>query len=168
MGQALKQLQARLARLEGEAAVRRLMARYMDLCDVPRDSRALQAELAGLFAEDAVWEGLGARAGQSFGRHEGRAAVAAFVAGYLPPAEHFALNLHFLGSESIEVGEGGGTARGQWLMQQLSTYVDGRSELFGTRLNLDFRRVGEAWQIIHFRTRRLLAMPLGALAEGEA
>ena len=72
MGQALEQLQARLERLEGEAAVRRLMARYMDLCDVPRDSRALQAELAELFAEDAVWEGLGARAGQSFGRHEGR------------------------------------------------------------------------------------------------
>lgn len=168
MSQALEQLQARLARLEGEAAVRRLMARYMDLCDVPRDSLALQSELAELFSEDAVWEGLGARAEQSFGRHQGRETVAAFVAGYLPPAEHFALNLHFIGSESIEVGEGGDSASGQWLMQQVSTYTDGRSELFGTRLNLDFRRVGEAWQISHFRTRRLLAMPLGALAEGEA
>ncbi|WP_374438953.1 nuclear transport factor 2 family protein [Pseudomonas panipatensis] len=168
MSPALEPLYARLARLEGEAAVRRLMARYLDLCDVPRDSQARQRELAALFTADAIWEGLGVRAEQSFGRHQGRDAVAAFVAGYLPPAEHFALNLHFLGSESIEVGEGADSARGQWLMQQLSTYADGRSELFGSRLNLDFRRLGETWQISHFRTRRLLAMPLGARAEGEA
>ena len=53
MNEALLQ---RLATLEGESAVRRLMARYMDLCDVPRAAIHL-CQLAQLFTEDAVWEG---------------------------------------------------------------------------------------------------------------
>ena len=51
MNEALLQ---RLATLEGESAVRRLMARYMDLCDVPRAAIHLD-QLAQLFTEDAVW-----------------------------------------------------------------------------------------------------------------
>jgi hypothetical protein len=78
--------------------------------------------------------------------------VAAFVGGYLPPSEHFRLNLHYLTSESIVVD--GITAHGQWIMQQISTYADGRSELFGTRLNIDFRCVDGCWLIAHFRTQR--------------
>ncbi|SDO13388.1 nuclear transport factor 2 family protein [Pseudomonas jinjuensis] len=159
----LANLQRRLAVLEGESQVRRLMARYMDLCDVPRSPRASEAELAALFAEDAVWEGVGRETAQTFGRHQGRAAVAAFVAAWLPPSPHFTLNLHFLASEAIRVeGEG---ARGQWLMQQISTYAEGHSELFGTRLDIDFRCVAGTWQISHFRTRRLYQQPLGATRE---
>ena len=55
MNEALLQ---RLATLEGESAVRRLMACYMDLCDVPR-AAIHQSQLAQLFTEDAIWEGLG-------------------------------------------------------------------------------------------------------------
>ncbi|MCY1357173.1 SnoaL-like domain protein [compost metagenome] len=155
----LAQLQQRLAVLEAESQVRRLMARYMDLCDVPRASQASVAELAELFCEDAVWEGLGRETAQTFGRHRGRAAVAGFVAGYLPPAPHFALNLHYLTSEAIRVD--GADARGQWIMQQISTGTDGRSELFGTRLDIDFRRVDGTWLISHFRTQRLFHGALG-------
>ncbi|NWC96859.1 MULTISPECIES: nuclear transport factor 2 family protein [unclassified Pseudomonas] len=148
----------RLETLEGESQVRRLMARYMDLCDVPRAATNVR-ELAELFTVDAVWEGIGTRTAQTFGQHRGRDAVAAFVGSYLPPSEHFALNLHYLTSESIRVD--GSTAAGQWIMQQISTYADQRSELFGTRLNIDFRRVDGTWLIAHFRTQRLFNTVLG-------
>ncbi|QJI37189.1 nuclear transport factor 2 family protein [Pseudomonas sp. ADAK13] len=148
----------RLETLEGESQVRRLMARYMDLCDVPRAAMNVR-ELAGLFSVDAVWEGIGTTTVQTFGQHRGRDAVAAFVGSYLPPSEHFALNLHYLTSESIQVD--GSTAAGQWIMQQISTYADQRSELFGTRLNIDFRRVDGTWLIAHFRTQRLFNTVFG-------
>lgn len=154
MNEALLQ---RLATLEGESAVRRLMARYMDLCDVPR-APVEARDLAPLFTEDAIWEGLGTQTAQTFGQHRGREAIAVFVAGFLPPSDHFQLNLHYLTSESIVVdGEG---AQGQWIMQQISTYADGRNELFGTRLNIDFRCLDGTWQIAHFRTQRLLNLEL--------
>lgn len=149
MNEALLQ---RLATLEGESQVRRLMARYMDLCDVPRAVTQV-SELAALFCIDAIWEGIGSVTAQTFGQHRGRDAVAAFVGSYLPPSEHFRLNLHYLTSESITVD--GNTARGQWIMQQISTYTDGRSELFGTRLHIDFRCVDGSWLIAHLRTQRL-------------
>jgi len=149
----------RLATLEGESAVRRLMARYMDLCDVPRALTHV-SDLARLFTEDAIWEGIGSQTAQTFGQHRGREAVAAFVGGYLPPSEHFRLNLHYLTSESIVVDAD--QAQGQWIMQQISTYADGRSELFGTRLNIDFRCVDGTWLIAHLRTQRLFNMELSA------
>ena len=156
MNEALLQ---RLETLEGESRVRRLMARYMDLCDVPRAVTHV-SELAQLFSEDAVWEGVGSHTAQTFGQHRGRDAVAAFVAGYLPPSEHFRLNLHYLTSESIVVD--GSMAQGQWIMQQICTYADRRSELFGTRLNIDFHCVDGVWLIAHFRTQRLFNTELGA------
>ena len=148
----------RVETLEGESQVRRLMARYMDLCDVPRAATNVR-ELAELFTVDAVWEGIGSSTAQTFGQHRGRDAVAAFVGSYLPPSEHFALNLHYLTSESIQVD--GSAATGQWIMQQISTYADQRSELFGTRLTIDFRRVDGTWLIAHFRTQRLFNSMLG-------
>jgi hypothetical protein len=135
------------------------MARYMDLCDVPR-ALVEVSELARLFTVDAIWEGVGSTTAQTFGQHRGREAVAAFVGGYLPPSDHFRLNLHYLTSESIQVD--GSTAQGQWIMQQISTYADGRSELFGTRLNIDFRCVDGTWLIAHFRTQRLFNTELNA------
>lgn len=156
MNEALLQ---RLATLEGESQVRRLMARYMDLCDVPRAPTHVR-DLAALFCVNAIWEGVGSQTAQTFGQHQGREAIATFVGGYLPPSEYFRLNLHYLTSESIVVD--GSTALGQWIMQQISTCADGRSELFGTRLNIDFRCVEGVWLIAHFRTQRLFNTGLGA------
>ena len=61
----------------------------------------------------------------------------------------------------------GGTAQGQWIMQQISTYADGRNELFGTRLNIDFRCVDGVWLIAHFRTQRLFNTGL-SITEADA
>nr|WP_208625891.1 nuclear transport factor 2 family protein [Paraburkholderia susongensis] len=158
-------LEARLAALEGAAAARRTMARYMALCDVP--SGALDGEaLERLFTANAVWEGIGPQYTSKFGRIEGREAIVAMLARYLPPAPHFATNVHFLTSESIDMVTPA-RAKGRWIMLQASGYVDERAELIGARLEVDFVPVSDAsgasdasvWQIAHFRTERLFDAP---------
>lgn len=147
----------RLSVLEAESAIRRVLARYMDLCDVPR-APFEPAKLGALFSEDAIWEGIGAQYAAKFGRQHGRAQITDFVMAYLPPSAHFHTNLHFLTSESIQVN--GERAEGQWIMQQLSTYEDGRSELISARLNITFEQIDGQWLMAHFRTQRLFDAPL--------
>jgi hypothetical protein len=154
----LAMLTERLAALEAESAVRRTMARYMALCDVP--SGALEGEtLAALFAEDAIWEGIGSQYASKFGRLSGHAQILAMLTRYLPPSPHFTVNVHFLTSETIEVQ--GTNARGRWIMLQASGYVDAPAELISARLEVDFASAGNGrdWLIKHFRTERLFDAP---------
>jgi hypothetical protein len=156
-------LEARLAALEGAAAARKTMARYMALCDVP--SGALDGEsLGALFTADAVWEGIGPQYTSKFGRLEGREAIVAMLSRYLPPEPHFATNVHFLTSESIDMVTPA-RAKGRWIMLQASGYVAGHAELIGARLEVDFVPApsdspdASAWLIAHFRTERLFDAP---------
>jgi hypothetical protein len=151
-------LTERLAALEAESAVRRTMARYMALCDVP--SGALEGEtLAALFAADAIWEGIGPQYASKFGRLTGHTEILAMLTRYLPPSPHFSVNVHFLTSETIEVR--GATAKGRWIMLQASGYVDTQAELISARLEVDFADAGNGrdWLITHFRTERLFDAP---------
>lgn len=161
----LHALQQRLDQQHAHQQVRNLLARYMQWCDVPLlapPASSLAVELGQLFCEDARWEGLGRQYQQKFGQLQGRAAIVAMLLEYLPPAPHFARNAHLLSSEHLVVD--GQQAAGQWLMQQVSTYADGRSELIIARLQLDFRLEHEQWRIHHFRTERLFDSPLPAPA----
>ena len=148
----------RLVRLEAIEAVRALFARYMQLCDVPRQPAATAESLAALFAEDATWKGVGHHYQEKFGRLDGATAICAMLMSYLPPNPHFAFNGHFLASEHIEAE--GDRARGQWLMQQISTYEDERSELIVARLVIDFAREGSTWRITLFQSECLGKFPL--------
>jgi hypothetical protein len=153
-------LSERVAALEAENAVRRTISRYMALCDVP--SGALDGEtLAALFAVDAVWEGIGPQYAHKFGRLIGHADILAMLTRYLPPSPHFAVNVHFLTAESIQVGIGNACAKGRWIMLQASGYVDAPAELISARLDVDFAPSanGRDWLITHFRTERLFDAP---------
>ncbi|MFM0043441.1 nuclear transport factor 2 family protein [Paraburkholderia sediminicola] len=154
----LAMLTERLAALEAESAVRRTMARYMALCDVP--SGALEGEtLAALFTVDAIWEGIGPQYASKFGRLNGQAEILTMLTRYLPPSPHFSVNVHFLTSETIEVH--GAVAKGRWIMLQTSGYVDAPAELISARLAVDFSPAGNGrdWLITHFRTERLFDAP---------
>ncbi|CAG9201937.1 Polyketide cyclase [Paraburkholderia caribensis] len=154
----LQALQARIVALEAENAVRKTIARYMALCDVP--SGTLDGEtLAALFAHDAIWEGIGPQYAQKFGHLRGHDAIVAMLQRYLPPVPHFATNVHFLTSETIEVD--GARAKGRWIMLQASGYVDACAELIAARLDIDFvpAQDGRNWLIQHFRTERLFDAP---------
>lgn len=153
----------RIAALEAQNEVRKTIARYMALCDVP--CAPLDGEsLAALFTEDAVWEGIGPQYAHKFGRLEGRSAIVEMLQCYLPPSPHFATNVHFLTSEHIEAE--GDLAKGRWLMLQASGYVDAKAELIAARLEIDFvpssrdeADASHAWLIRHFRTERLFDAP---------
>jgi hypothetical protein len=153
-------LSERLRRLESEAAVRRLLADYMALCDVP-GPQGIEKALAHLFCSDAVWEGRGSRYAAKFGRLEGREAIIGMLLDYLPPNTHFQFNGHFLAGERIDVH--GDTAEGHWLMQQLSHYDSAAGELIVARLQLTFRCEAGTWRIAQFSTERLHASPLPAI-----
>ena len=150
-----------LDRLEAESDIRRVLARYMHLCDQPCDDERFP-QLGDLFTADAIWEGVGPHYANKFGRKVGRDAVVAHVAAYLAPSTHFKFNIHLLTSEAIRVDEVSdkNVAYGQWIMQQVSTYEDDSTELILARLNIEFRCPDGAWQMHHFCTERLMACPV--------
>lgn len=156
----IQQLEARLTRFESEAAIRACMNRYMVLCDA-LDAATPLDELVGLFTVDAVWEGVGDKYRGTFGRIEGHAGLRAMFAKYMTEPAHFALNVHFLTSELIEVYSAD-TAKGHWVMLQTSTFASGASHLNAARLNVDFTRSKGRWRMSHFRTENLFSRPVEA------
>ena len=71
MMQVEKELISRLTLLEEEKAVSECMKRYMKLCDDLNSEKVLN-ELLSLFADNAVWEGVGSRYSNSFGSINGQ------------------------------------------------------------------------------------------------
>ncbi|WP_432514756.1 nuclear transport factor 2 family protein [Kineococcus sp. SYSU DK001] len=142
--------------------VERTLLAYFQLCDVPA-GEPLGLALSDLFTPDAVWEGVGDAYDAKFGRHEGRDAVLAVLARYLPPQPHFRANVHLLSPGIVDPVEDG-TARGSWTMQQLSRYEDGTSEVLVARLDVTFELPGGEGsgpaRISRFRTRRMFSHPL--------
>jgi hypothetical protein len=150
-------VEQRLARLEAETAIRAVTARYMTLCDTLNSDTPMD-ELGALFTRDAEWIGGGVRYGAAFGGHRGRDAIVAMLSAYRGPPPHFALNAHFLASETIRVE--GERAGGGWMMLQCSTYADGRSDLRSARLVVGFAIEDGAWRIARFETENLFSRPI--------
>ncbi|MFW7268054.1 nuclear transport factor 2 family protein [Gluconacetobacter sp. Hr-1-5] len=160
----LSSLQEDLRVLRAEADIRRLMARYMFLCDVPLPERTVSdtdryEEILDLFTNDAVWEGVGSYYDNQFGRSVGRAELAAhFERFFAPKQPEMILNCHYLTSEQIHVT--GDTAEGQWVHFQPWIFEDGSSVLRSSRLNNAFRRVENKWKISRYRTENVFIAPL--------
>jgi hypothetical protein len=146
-----------LAVLELQESARATLSRYMDLCDVPRPPFRWE-DMAALFTEDAIWEGIGPEYIGKFGRLEGRAAILSMLADFLPPSSHFRRNVHLLGNSRIAAN--GNTATGEWIMQQLSEYDGGGTELISARLRVDFEYAEGAARIRHLRTEKLFTADL--------
>lgn len=156
----LADLAARVAVLEDEASIRRVAARYMRLCDEPLIDEVGDG-FTELFTRDVIWEGVGDRASQEFGKVEGRDALLAWFGSIRGPDMClFLFNVHFLTAEAIQVD--GDVAAGRWTMAQVSLRDSEVGELRMASLLIDFRRDGQAWRIAHFRTRSLCKAPIGA------
>jgi len=79
---------------------------------------------------------------------------------YMQTPAHFALNVHFLTSELIEVGTDG--ASGSWVMLQTSTFASGASHLNAARLTVRFAEENGQWRMAHFQTENLFSRPVDA------
>jgi hypothetical protein len=144
--------------LEAEAAIRRLAARYMSLCDEP-PAAAPGPDFEDLFTADLVWEGVGPKASGEFARVEGRDKLLAWFGSLRDPPK-YALNIHFLTSEAIVVK--GDTATGNWVMFQVAARRAGEGELRAARIAMHCRQAGGTWRIAHFQTESLLRFDAGA------
>ncbi|MNG71385.1 SnoaL-like domain protein [compost metagenome] len=153
----IAELHERLRRFESQQAIRVCINRYMALCDALAADTPLD-ELALLFTEAAVWEGKGAKYASSFGGYRGRDAIRSMFATYMKTPAHFALNVHFLTSEVIEVD--GNLGQGTWVMLQTSTFNDGASHLNAARLVVRFAMEEGRWRIAHFQTENLFSRPV--------
>ncbi|TNM37485.1 nuclear transport factor 2 family protein [Nocardioides albidus] len=157
----------RVDALEAEGHVRRLQARYMLLCDTPLpeygvadDAKRIELILE-LYAEDAVWEGVGDYYDGQFGRMVGKDRIrehfTRFWGEKRDPA--LVLNAHYLTSEHIQVD--GDTAEGLWIHMQPWLYADGTALLRSSRLNNAFRKEPDGtWRITRTRTENVFVAPL--------
>lgn len=159
----------RIEVLEAEADIRRLQARYMFLCDTPNpefgcaDDEARIDLILALYAEDAIWEGVGEYYEGQFGRAEGTAEIRKHFYGFwgAKNGPSLILNCHYLTSEQIHVHPGGTTADGQWVHMQPWLYSDGKAFLRSSRLNNTFRKEPcGTWKITRTRTENLFIAPL--------
>ena len=76
------------------------------------------------------------------------------MAHYISEPAHFAINVHYLTSEHIDIGAEN-EAIGRWKMLQVSTFRAGGSHLNSAELVIRFKKAGERWLIDHFTTRNL-------------
>jgi len=161
-------LQDQVATLTAEAEIRRIQARYMFLCDTPcpefgvEDDAERIERIVDLYAEDAIWEGVGAYYDNQFGRSIGKDAIRKHFQGFWGQKRDPALvlNVHYLTSEQIHVR--GDQADGQWVHCQPWIFSDGSSLLRSSRLNNLFRKENGAWKIARTRTENLFVAPLTA------
>ncbi|TWS21563.1 nuclear transport factor 2 family protein [Tsukamurella asaccharolytica] len=164
--EAIEELRRRVERLESEAEIRRLQARYMFLCDTPcpefgitDDAARIDAILA-LYTPDAVWEGVGEYYDGQFGRAEGAGAIRRHFERFWGEKSDptLVLNAHYLTSEQIHVRDD--EADGQWIHMQPWLFSDGTGLLRSSRLNNAFRRIDGRWYISRTRTENVFIAPL--------
>jgi ketosteroid isomerase-like protein len=161
-------LTAEVNRLQAEAEIRRIQARYMFLCDTPCPEAGVDtdeeriARIVSLYTDDAVWEGVGPYYDGQFGRSVGRDAIRrhfeSFWGQKRDPA--LVLNVHYLTSEHIQVH--GDEATGHWVHCQPWIFSNGTSLLRSSRLFNAFRKVDGTWKISRTRTENVFVAPLSA------
>ena len=148
----------RLQQLEDQQAARVCISNYMHLCDRLDDADTVRA-IGALFTVDACWEGVGEPYATRLGRHSGREAIVAMMAGYVRKPAHFAMNAHFLCSEALSAAANG-ELHGRWLMLQTSAFSAGGAHLNAAELNVTFRREAGEMVMHHFATRNLFSRPV--------
>lgn len=157
----VENLITRIEVLEAEAAIRKIQARYMMLCDTPcpvypavSDAERIELVLE-LYTEDAVWEGVGEYYDNQFGRAVGKDELRAHFNRFWSADQDpkLILNAHYLTSEQIFVD--GDTAEGTWIHMQPWLYADGTALLRSSRLFNAFRKEDDSWLITRTRTENV-------------
>lgn len=117
-------LEQRLARLEDEAAIQRVMVAYTSYCD-PYNG----AGFASLFTEDGIWES------GDYGRHVGREAIETFI----EEVKHeIVWAAHHITNADITVSADGSTAFGTWYLLVFETIATEDEKRTGYLVTADY------------------------------
>jgi len=136
-------LEARLQRLEDEAAIRRLMADMMHKAD-DRDFPAYAERMVSFYTDDGQWRSASGFADVGMSDRGKAALLEKFTAG-----TRIRESSHLLGTESIEVDGDG--AHGSWLCFEPASLEgpgDSREAVWIMgRYTCEFRRDGGEWKL---------------------
>jgi hypothetical protein len=128
----MEELERRVRVLEDVESIRALKARYCAYCDDAYDADGI----AGLFTEDAVWDG-GIR-----GRAEGREGIRTF---FRRAPQRLPFAVHMVMNPIIQVE--GDTARGTWYLFQPCTFAAGNQAVWGSaRYDESYVRLDGEWR----------------------
>ena len=141
----LEDLERRIKNLEDIEEIKALKARYCAYCDDSYDAEGI----AGLFTEDAVWDG-GIR-----GRADGRQAIRDF---FVQASQRLPFAIHMVMNPIIEVD--GDTAKGSWYLFQACTYAEGDQAVWGSgRYEEEYVRVDGKWMFQNLKLTSLFWTP---------
>ncbi|MEG0341660.1 MAG: nuclear transport factor 2 family protein [Acinetobacter sp.] len=148
----------RLHQLEAQNSIRNCINRYMEICDDLNANTDLN-ELMDLFDQDSIWEGIGEKYSQSFGRYASWQAIFDMFKSYTQQQSHFVMNAHFVSSEQIYIEAD--QANASWLMLQTSTFRNDHSHLNAAKLTVQFKQQHDgSWKIKHFQTENIFSRPV--------
>ena len=148
----------RMHQLEAQNSIRNCINRYMEICDDVNANTDLN-ELMDLFDQDSIWEGIGEKYSQSFGRYASWQAIFDMFKSYTQQQSHFVMNAHFVSSEQIYIETD--QAKASWLMLQTSTFRNDHSHLNAAKLTVQFKQQHDgSWKIKHFQTENIFSRPV--------
>jgi hypothetical protein len=149
-GPALAAVLSRLATLEAESAVRKVMAAYMAGCDLP-DGKG--EAVAACFTDDGIWEAKGLSE-KELGLTQGHDNL---VRKFDRNVGRLTFTAHYLTNERVWVD--GATARGEWMFIEPAIYRGEQAMWLGGRYENDFVCVDGVWKMSHLRCWSLYASP---------
>jgi uncharacterized protein (TIGR02246 family) len=135
-------LERRVQRLEDIHAINELKWQYSAYCDDHYDPDGV----ASLFVEDGVWEA------SAFGRHVGRNAIRAFMAGI---SSTIVWAVHGITNPSVQIAADGASAVGRWysLVLATMTQVDDPAQFDSVVMTAAYRdelvKGAEGWRFKH-------------------
>ena len=152
----LEELEARIQILEDLEAIRKLKARYAQLCDNKynggmakgnADLEAVASQIAKLFVEDAVWDG-----GKQFGICKGTQEIYhRFKQGSFNFAVHYFLMPHI----TIENNK----AQGRWYLWQAATLTDNTAVWISGFEDDEYVKIDGQWLVSYMKITLLFLSP---------
>ena len=135
------ELEQRITRLEDLEAIRRLKARYCEICDDDHNP----VRITSIFADDGIWEGRG------IGKAKGHAEIRELFESF---QKLMSYSQHMVMNPDIEVAAEGDRAHGTWYFFGMFTFYEGNQAKWqAARYHEDYVKVNGEWKIQHLRIK---------------
>lgn len=133
----LRELEARIVKLEDIESIKQLKARYCEICDDMHNPD----RIASVFAEDAIWESA------DFGKAKGHEAICTLFREF---QKMFSFSQHNIMNPIIEVD--GDHATGIWYIMGPWTYSKNNDEKWlALRYDDEYVKINGQWKYSHLR-----------------